>query len=101
MPQGNDEIIYKGNVKNKKLNDLNGEIIKSNGNNQLYKYIGEVKDNIKMGEGIYYWNEPNEYYKGEFFNNRLHTKTKFGEIKKDNDLFKITYHHGIVQEIIS
>ena len=99
--QGNDEIIYKGNVKNKKLNDLNGEIIKSNGNNQLYKYIGEVKDNIKMGEGIYYWNEPNEYYKGEFFNNRLHTKTKFGEIKKDNDLFKITYHHGIVQEIIS
>ena len=54
-----------------------------------------------MGEGIYYWNEPNEYYKGEFFNNRLHTKTKFGEIKKDNDLFKITYHHGIVQEIIS
>jgi len=87
------EMTYEGVMENNKLNDNNGQITgysTKGKKHEIYTYRGSVSDNSKNGYGIYYWNH-NEYYEGEFLNNRPHT----ANIETEEDIKEFRYF-GIV-----
>jgi len=67
------EVVYEGEVKERKLNSENVVIKKIKHDNSLeYTYKGNIVKNKREGVAIYEWKEK-EYFKGSFIDNNPHS----------------------------